>query len=123
MLKRRTRPKMRQDGPRTEYPKHRAFIRRHVCAVPGCVSTTIECAHVRTGLPASTPSWARPGTGRKNHDAFTLPLCATHHRISHDIGDITFAQRYGVNLLREALDLARNSPVPEIRMFLKEYGL
>ena len=35
------------------------------------------------------------------------------------IGEFTFARKYGIQPLKEALDLARNSPVPEVREFVK----
>jgi hypothetical protein len=47
-------------------------------------------------------------------------MCAQHHRESHSIGDESFARKHSVNLLKEALWLARNSPCPEVRNFTKE---
>lgn len=110
-------------APRTDYPKHRAFVRRHVCIVPDCCAMTVECCHVRKGLPGNTPSWARPGKDMKPHDAFCYSGCPTHHAEQHRIGEETFARKYGVNLLKEALDLARNSPCDEVRQFVREYKL
>lgn len=110
-------------APRTDYPKHRAFVRRHVCIVPDCIGGPIEAAHVRKGLPGNTPSWARGGTSYKPIDAFCFSACHHHHAEQHSIGEETFARKYGVNLLKEALDLARNSPCEEVREFLKEHKL
>lgn len=121
MLARRTRPKLRQGGPKCEWPKHRKFVRGRQCIVPGCHSgDPIEAAHVRKGLPANTPSWARGGVGRKPCDAFTFPACSHHHRRQHELGEPEFERQFGVSLLKEALDLARNSPVPEVRQFARE---
>lgn len=111
-------------APRTDYPKHRKFVRSRVCIVPGCsMAAPIEAAHVRKGLPAETPSWARGGTSYKPMDAFCFPACHSHHHQQHSVGEETFARMHGVNLLKEALDLARNSPVPEIREFLRAHKL
>lgn len=119
MLARRKRPKLNQDAPRTDYPRHRAYVRRHVCIVPGCDGVPQFC-HIRAGLPANTPSWARPGPGRKSYDAFGFPACPQHHPFDqHQHGEREFERRYGVNLLKEALDLARTSPVDEVRAFVK----
>ena len=78
---------------------------------------------MRLGLPAETPNWARGGIGQKPHDAFCFPACRYHHNEQHQHGEETFAKVYGVNLLKEALDLARNSPLEEIRNFVKELKL
>ena len=120
MLARRKPPKMRADAPRCEWPRHRKFVRSRVCIVPGCLDGPIECCHVRAGLPASVPSYARGGIGKKPSDAFTFPGCQAHHAESHRIGEHTFAKKYGINPLKEALDLARNSPCPEVRRFARE---
>ena len=55
----------------------------------------------------------------KPHDAFCFPGCHEHHAEQHRIGEHTFAKKYGINPLKEALDLARNSPCPEIREFVR----
>jgi hypothetical protein len=120
VLARRKAPRMRQDAPQCAYPRHRKYVRGRVCIVPGCLGGPIEAAHVRAGLPAGTPSWARGGTGKKPHDAFTFPACSFHHRSQHVSGEISFARTHGVSLLKEALELARNSPCPEVRAFAFE---
>jgi hypothetical protein len=119
MLARRKPPRMRQDAPQTVYKRHQAFVRRHVCIVPGCPGKPQFC-HVRSGLPASTPSWARAGKDMRPHDAFGFPACAEHHLFDqHRIGEPAFERKHGVSLLKEALDLARNSPCPEVREFAR----
>lgn len=124
MLARRTRPKLRQDAPKCEWPKHRKFVRGRECIVPGCgTGQPIECCHVRKGLPANTPSWARGGTARKPHDAFTFPACRHHHARQHDIGESEFERWHGISLLKEALDLARHSPCEGVRAFVREHKL
>jgi hypothetical protein len=61
-------------------PKHLAFIRRLPCVA--CSATPCEAAHVRIGTDG--------GMGLKPSDKFTVPLCATHHRLQHDQGERTF---------------------------------
>ena len=122
MLARRKKPRFKE-SPRTDFPRHRAWVRKHVCAVTGCQNDSIECAHVRAGLPRAVPSWARPGTSKKSHDAFTLPLCSEHHKQQHWVGEPNFQIVHKVNMLNVALDLARHSPCPEIKQFIKELGL
>lgn len=113
-----------KESPRTEYPRHRKFVRQHECIVPGCAANRatfipIEACHVRLNLPPETPEWARGGISRKPHDAFCFSGCSVHHAEQHRIGEQSFARKYGVNPLKEALDLARHSPCPEVREFVK----
>ena len=93
--------------------RHRKFIRSFLCTVLDDFDCggRIECAHVRKGLP----SGERAGIAGKPHDAFTLPLCQTHHREQHRIGEQSFERKYKVNLLQTALGLARISPCPIVK--------
>lgn len=116
MLKRR-KPQRMTDRPETSFPAHRKWVRGHVCIVPGCDRSDIECCHVRKGLPADTPNWARGGTARKPMDAFTFPACSCHHAQQHSIGEDTFASLHNIKPLAEALALAASSPVQEVREF------
>lgn len=119
MLARRRLPKLRSCDPQTVFQKHRRFVRGRVCIVPGCEGKPQFC-HVRAGLPANTPSYARPGTSKLPHDAFGFPACFDHHiRDQHQNGERAFELKHGVNLLKEALDLARNSPCEEVRRFVR----
>lgn len=114
------RPKQRfKERNRIVFPRHQKFIRSLECIVPGCPNKTQFC-HVRRGLPAGTPSWARGGTGMKPHDAFGYPGCEDHHiHDQHRIGERSFELKHGVDLLGTALDLARRSPCPEVREFAR----
>lgn len=103
-------------APKRDWPKHRAFIRRHACvATLGIVHDDcdgpIVCAHVRLGAPNN-------GHTYKPHDAFTVSMCDKHHREAHG-GDATFARKYGINLLKLAKDFALLSTVEEVREFAK----
>lgn len=66
--------------------KYAARIRDLPCAIGGVhCSTKIEAHHVRT-VGAGGRVW------------HLVPLCLVHHREWHDIGRVTFALKYGVNL-------------------------
>lgn len=83
-------------------PGHRAWVRKHRCSVPGCVSLLIECAHIRTGTDG--------GVGLKPSDCWTISLCRSHHGEQHDIGEPAFETMYGLDLIALALEFARQSP-------------
>lgn len=85
-----------------ECPAHRAWVRRHHCCVPGCPSSAMECAHVRTGTDG--------GLALKPSDRWAISLCRTHHQEQHRIGEQAFEKRYGINLFELALEFARRSP-------------
>lgn len=61
------------------WPKHRAWVREHMCSVPGCHNGPIEFAHKRSA--------ANSGVGLKPFDWFGISLCREHHRLSHQKGD------------------------------------
>jgi hypothetical protein len=70
--------------------------------VPGCLTSPIECAHVRTGTDG--------GTGLKPSDRWAISLCRDHHREQHRIGERAFERRYNIDLYELALEFARKSP-------------
>ena len=82
-------------------PSHLAWVRGHVCAVPGCISPDIEAAHVRTGTDG--------GLSSKPSDCWAIPLCSTHHRLQHLIGERQFQGSHGIDLKEIAVDLWRRS--------------
>ena len=83
-------------------PAHRAWVRKHHCSVPGCLSLPIECAHVRRGTDG--------GTGLKPSDCWIISLCSNHHMEQHRLGEQTFGKKYGLNLVELAEVFARTSP-------------
>ena len=91
-----------------ECPAHRAWIRGFGCSVPNCQGGPIECAHVQ-GSPV-VPYEDRGGVGIKASDKWTYPLCADHHRESHDIGHDTFDRRHGIDRAKIAAALFQRSP-------------
>ena len=85
-----------------ECPAHRAWVRRHHCCVPGCLSIPIECAHVRTGTDG--------GIGLKPSDRWTISLCSAHHAEQHRLGERRFEVRYKLDLRALAMTFAFGSP-------------
>lgn len=105
-------------APQREWPRHRAWIRRHDCSVPNCAGAKewpAECAHVRTGTDG--------GTAIKPSDWWTLPLCAAHHVQQHAMGERAFEREYRIDMKRIALSLARQSPDVEMRKAMREAGV
>lgn len=89
--KKAKRPKMGVREPvRLVFNVHRAFVKRHGCAIRGCMRTPIEFAHLRTA--------ANSGMGRKPMDCFGVGLCQEHHREAHQHGHDTMARRNGMTL-------------------------
>jgi hypothetical protein len=84
------------------FPGHRAWVRGHACSVPGCVSTDMECAHVRLGTDG--------GIGVKPSDWWTVSLCIHHHAEQHLIGEAAFETRYCIDLKALAQLFAARSP-------------
>ena len=106
MLAKRKPQKMGVREVEREFPSHRAWVRKHFCAVPGCPSDRIEAAHVRKNLPAGEQG----GTGIKPHDKWCIPLCFGHHAEQHLFGELTFAGKYGLDLVALAMQFAKESP-------------
>lgn len=96
----------RQKRNKIESKVHLAAIRDLPCCI--CLSMSgIEAAHVRS----SSAQFAKPetGMGTRPSDAWTLPLCAHHHRLApdsqHNVGEDKFWSRYGINPFVLALAL------------------
>lgn len=84
-------------------PSHLAWVRGHeCCAETGLCFGKIEAAHVRTGTDG--------GMGVKPGDNWTIPLCAGHHRIQHDLGETSFESQYLINMKTIAEGLWLKSP-------------
>jgi hypothetical protein len=82
--------KRRSDGPKIDksalaFPEprrirdkeHLKFVSRHPCLI--CARTPSDPHHLRFAQPRAL--------GRKVSDEFTVPLCRTHHREVHRIGN------------------------------------
>lgn len=79
-------------------PEHLAWIRRQPCCVAFCNNGDVQAHHLRTA--------ANSGTGLKPPDLEVVPLCGDHHRELHDVGRLTFANKYSINLEAWAIFLA-----------------
>lgn len=95
-------PKSPKRSSRWRSISHCNFVRSHNCVVPGCDGRPIEVAHVRNGSGA--------GMGQKPDDFHTISLCQGHHDTQHQIGEISFAKRYGIDLHALADEFAKASP-------------
>lgn len=102
-------------GPKRMWLRHRKFVRSHCCAVPGCIASTVDCAHLRSVANGA-------GTSLKPHDQFTVPLCRTHHQQEEDAGPDAFGDRHGIDLWEMAATLVLRSPDRAMRESLREGG-
>lgn len=103
--RRRKAPKMNvsERGPLRCIP-HLQFVRGFECCASGhgnCAGK-IEAMHVRCGTDGRM--------GEKPGDNFSIPGCSAHHREQHQIGEKTFAAKYGIDLLAIANKLWQISP-------------
>lgn len=98
-------------GARREFPRHRAFVRKHNCSTPHCIGLPIEFAHIRTA--------ANSGVGLKPHDAFGISWCRACHSEAHQVGHETFAKQHKMNLFALAKEFALRSPCEEVREFAR----
>jgi hypothetical protein len=91
-------------APKREWPRHRAFLRRHQCVVGrvDCDNSRIEVAHIRSA--------ANSGTGIKPADWDAIPLCWSCHKLQHLIGQREFEKQFHINLTELAKEFARQSP-------------
>lgn len=110
-------PKGEKRTGRWKSQKHRDFVRSFNCCVPDCPGRPIEVCHIRVGTDG--------GMGRKPSDFFTISLCGGadgHHAEQHRIGEISFADKYGLDLLAMAEEFCRHSPVSQEIRRVKQGG-
>ncbi len=107
MLNRRKPPKMGVRPPeRVRSEAHLKWVRGFTCIAFG--RGTDECEGKTEAHHVSEDGNA--GMGVKAPDSDAVPLCAKHHSLGHQIGWMTFAGRYGVDMLAHASRLWRLSP-------------
>ena len=105
---RRERPRSGiQRAPERVFPAHRAFVKRHSCAVPGCSDGPIDFAHVKS-------------RGAGGGDWFGVPLCRTHHQTQHSMGIETFQRKYGFDLYAMAAEFVRRTTDVKLREAVRE---
>ena len=107
MIQRRKPPKMGVREPaRTRSPGHLAWVRGFACIAfgrdPDGCQGKIQSHHVSEDGNA--------GMGIKAPDSDAVPLCARHHDMGHTIGWVTFATRFGLDLVAHAAKFWRTSP-------------
>lgn len=102
MLPQRLKPDHFKPKAKTRSRAHCDWVRGHYCSVPGCQLMPIEVAHVRCGTGG--------GMGLKPSDAFVLSLCREHHAEQHRIGEQSFEQRHGINMILLAREFYLKSP-------------
>ncbi len=90
--------------PQKVWPRHRRFVRSHVCCV--CGKQPTDFAHVKT-------------VGSGGGDQFGVPLCRGCHSLQHTIGIETFQHRFGIDLLALAAAFVRASPDRAMKESLK----
>ena len=102
MLPERIKHKSKREQAGKRFPSHCKWVRGHRCCVPGCEGMPIEAAHVRSGTAC--------GMAVKPHDKWVISLCRDHHSEQHRIGEISFAFKHSINLIKLAEEFARRSP-------------
>jgi hypothetical protein len=87
---------MRQRQPRKKDPRFLAWLRTMPCLLCGD-NVSVEACHVRKGDLARDKR--QTGAGEKPDDRWALPMCGTHHRYSHHMGEPAFWTLVGVDPL------------------------
>src|SRR5690242_7627852 len=84
-------------------PGHLQFVRSRECSLRSSrCAGKIEAAHVRTGTDG--------GLSVKPSDFWTIPLCAIHHRLQHDMGEPEFERSFKIDMKAIASRLWSISP-------------
>ena len=97
---------MRQRQPRERDEAHLQFIRQCPCLV--CLNNIeTEAAHVRFSDARAAKD--NPGVGQKPDDGWTVPLCSSHHREQHSMGEVKFWDQKMIDPLFVAMALYLNS--------------
>lgn len=96
---------LRQRQPRQRDQKRLEFIRSLPCCICGD-NTSTEAAHLRIG----SIGHGKPNIGmaEKPGDAWTLPLCNKHHREQHQMAELRFWAKYGIDPFLLALTLRQS---------------
>src|ERR1051325_11121972 len=102
-------------GPKRQWPRHEAFLRRHRCVVgrADCDNSNVEVAHLRSA--------ANSGAGLKPPSWDAVPLCHVCHAQAHQIGHDTFAQIHKIDFWALAREFAKRSPDKAMREAMYEH--
>lgn len=90
--------------------KHLNFIRKQPCIISDQLDS--QACHIRILSDA--------GVGLKPSD-FAIPMIYYYHRMSHDLGEIRFFQKFNINPYDFAIFYAKNSPCKKITREHLEY--
>ncbi len=90
--------------------KHINFIRQQPCCISG--QEDVQACHIRVLSDA--------GISLKPSD-FVIPMSYEYHRMQHDIGEIRFYQKFGINPYDLSLYYAKISPCKKITMKHLDY--
>ena len=99
-------------SPERIWRRHRRFVTKHECCVPGCQQGQIVFAHVRSSMDG--------GTSLKPHDWFGISLCWNHHAEQSHIGEPAFERKYGISMIKLAEGFIARSTDQEMREAMKE---
>lgn len=98
---------------------HRKFLKGFECVLYGnplspCdIDHKVDLAHYRSA--------ANSGTSMKPGPEWMMPLCRTHHREQHQIGQPAFERKYGIDMEVKAAEFAASSPDLKIKAAMGEY--
>ncbi len=70
--------------------KYLKAVRKLPCSISGCNTQPIHAAHIRKGTDG--------GMGLKPSDTWAIPLCYQHHHEQHQIGEMPFEERHGIDM-------------------------
>lgn len=90
--------------------KHLDFIRKQPCIISDQHDS--QACHIRVLSDA--------GIGLKPSD-FAIPMIYHYHRMSHDLGEVRFFQKFKINPYELALFYAKKSPCNKITKEHLEY--
>lgn len=108
---------MNSSNLRRRWPKHKAWIAHHSCALVWNVRAAycagdVVAAHVRRRTDG--------GTALKPSDWWTIPLCDKHHMQQHSIGEPAFERLYNIDMKAIARTLTNQSPDKAMREAMRQ---
>lgn len=96
---------MRFRQPRIEDKPHLQFIGALRCCI--CQRPGVDACHIR--FSDARVAKVNPGVSAKPDDAWTVPMCRTHHDEQHSMNEQEFWRGHGIDPIFLAMALARVS--------------
>lgn len=93
---------LRQRDPAIKDARRLRFIRSLPCCI--CGGIDVDAAHIRSTLlhiDGKRPT----GGGEKPSDKWTVPLCRRHHAEQHDMNELKFWEKHGIDPFLLAISL------------------